>query len=94
MVLAACFTTLTSFYGLKAYLVHVDGGNRFWNMVAMSFTCHAMRAKAVEHQERWVGKLLLMPLVQRSEETASRTNVCLPGSERMGDHPSSTRSWL
>ena len=43
--------------------MHVDGGEQVLEHGGHELHMHAMGAKAVEHQEGWVGKLLLMHAV-------------------------------
>lgn len=46
-----------------AYLVHVDGGEQVLEHSGHELHVHAVGAKVVEHQEGWVGELLLMHAV-------------------------------
>lgn len=46
-----------------AYLVHVDGGKQVLEHSGHELHVHAMWAKAVEHQEGWVGELLFVHAV-------------------------------
>ena len=55
--------TLTFITHGLAHLMHVDGGEQVLEHGGHELHMHAMGAKAVEHQEGWVGKLLLMHAV-------------------------------
>lgn len=46
-----------------AHLVHIDGGEQVLEHGGHELHVHAVGTKAVEHQERWMGKLLLMHAV-------------------------------
>ena len=43
--------------------MHIDGGKQVLEHGGHELHVHAMGAETVEHQERWVGKLLFMHAV-------------------------------
>lgn len=49
--------------GVQVHLVHIDGGEQVLEHGGHELHVHAVGTKAVEHQERWMGKLLLMHAV-------------------------------